>query len=71
MSGCLTHQRCAWLPSGAWREAMVHHVLPQLPGQWLAGDYDLVRLPAGPIACMVFPDQRNGHAVIQPLYVWF
>jgi hypothetical protein len=36
---------------------------------WLPRDYDLVRLPAGPVMCLVSPGRSTGHAVIWPMYI--
>ena len=56
-------------PGPVWRDAVARDVVPRLPGQWLARDYDLVRLPAAPVLCRVVPGRWSGYAVITPLYV--
>ncbi|GIE99661.1 hypothetical protein Ari01nite_71260 [Paractinoplanes rishiriensis] len=56
-------------PGPVWRDAVARQVAPRLPGQWLARDYDLVRLPASPVMCVVLPGRHSGNAVIHPMYV--
>lgn len=56
-------------PGPVWRDAVARELVPRLPGRWLARDYDLVRLPASPVMCVILPGRRGGHAVLHPLYV--
>ncbi|MEV6843303.1 hypothetical protein [Actinoplanes sp. NPDC051411] len=56
-------------PGPIWRDAVARQVVPRLPGRWLARDYDLVRLPASPVTCLVSPGRLSGHAVICPMYI--
>lgn len=56
-------------PGSIWRDAVARAVAPRLPGEWLARDYDLVRLPATPLMCAVLPGRHSGDAVVWPLYV--
>lgn len=56
-------------PGPVWRDAVARHLVPRLPGRWLPRDYDLVRLPASPVMCLVWPGDWQGDAVIHPMYV--
>lgn len=56
-------------PGPVWRDTLAGRVVPRLPGQWLARDYDLVRLPVLAVMCVVLPGRSGGHAAIYPLYI--
>jgi hypothetical protein len=56
-------------PGPVWRDAVADRVVPRLPGTWLARDYDLVRLPASPVMCVVLAGSHGGHAAVYPMYV--
>jgi hypothetical protein len=56
-------------PGPIWRDVVAGSVVPRLPGDWLVRDYDLVRLPAAPVLCVVLPGDFSGNAVLYPMYV--
>jgi hypothetical protein len=63
------------MKAAVWRRAVVAHVLPTLPGEWLVTNYALVQAPVVHLARAVvrrpssFGDSYYLHVVVQPLYV--